>query len=61
MAAVNKTPAGWLEEMFDIQAQILGPVPENTGPLMTFKSVMDPGAPMHVQAADYDNPEAWWL
>jgi hypothetical protein len=61
MDAMKRTPAEWLEERFDIQAQILGPVPENTGPIMTFKSAMDPGIPMYVQAADYEDPEAWWL
>jgi len=31
------------------------------GPMFTLKSDMDPGQPMHVRPADYDDPLRWWL
>jgi hypothetical protein len=58
---MTRTPAQWLEERFDIQSQILGPVPENTGPLMSLKSIMDAGMPMQVRETDYDDPDGLWL
>jgi hypothetical protein len=55
------TPARWPEERYDLQSQLLGPDLEDTGPMVSFKSVMDPGIPMRVQPADYEDSQRWWL
>ncbi len=60
-AAGEKTPVQWLETAFDVWGRILDPDSQNIGPLITFKSLMDPGEPMTVRPADYADTERRWL
>lgn len=35
--------------------------PVHPWPMLSFKSVMEPGEPMHVSRADYYDRQRWWL
>ena len=40
---------------------VTAPGPAVIKPMIQLRSIMDPGTPMTVTAADYADPERWWL
>jgi hypothetical protein len=63
LAAMITAPAlAWLDATFDTRRRkAFDHAFRNRGPMITFKSVMDAGPPMHVCSGDYDDPLRWWL
>jgi hypothetical protein len=57
------TPAlEWLDATFDTRRrEEFDHAFRNRGPMITLKSDMDPGQPMHVRPGYYSDPLRWWL
>ena len=55
------SPLEWLDATFDARRRKAIDRDWRIGPMFTLKSVMDAGQVMHICAADYDDPESWWL
>ncbi len=52
----------WLDATFDVRRRkAFDHAFRNRGPMITLKSEMDVGPPMHVQLGDYNDPLRWWL
>jgi hypothetical protein len=52
----------WLDVTFDARrCEAFDHAFRNRGPMITLKSDMDAGEPMHVRPGDYHDPLRWWL
>jgi hypothetical protein len=58
---MTATPAlDWLYATFDARRRKAVDHDFRIGPMITLKSGMDPGQPMHIRPGDYDDPLWWW-
>ncbi len=51
----------WLDATFDTRRRKAVDRDWRIGPMFSLKSILDSGQKMHICAADYADPERWWL
>jgi hypothetical protein len=61
MTTVISPAVAWLHATFETRRRKAVDRDFRIGPMITLKSAMDPGEPMHIRPGDYHDPQRWWL